>query len=113
MLPEWGWVTWTIRRARWVQVFARLKPGYTVEVGARRRCRGLFTQIREYEMTLPGGEGLVGLRARAVHEGTHARRDGRDGLFRPAQRLLDRADRADVHGRPGAADRLRATSRTC
>ena len=31
MVPEWGWVEWNDRRTRWVQVFARLKPGYTVE----------------------------------------------------------------------------------
>ena len=31
MVPEWGWLKMGNRRARWVQVFARLKPGYTVE----------------------------------------------------------------------------------
>ena len=34
MLPEWGWLDAGNRRARWVQVFARLKPGYTVESAA-------------------------------------------------------------------------------
>ena len=34
MVPEWGWVHMDDRRARWVQVFARLKPGCTVESGA-------------------------------------------------------------------------------
>src|SRR5215831_6427878 len=52
MLPEWTWMNAGDRRARWVQVFARLKPGYTVE-SARAPLQGLFHQIREYEMTLP------------------------------------------------------------
>jgi predicted permease len=52
MLPEWTWMDPSSRRARWVQVFARLKPGYTVE-SARGPVQGLFTQIRTYEMTLP------------------------------------------------------------
>src|SRR5215471_16835199 len=31
MAPEWPWLEVENRRARWVQVFARLKHGYTVE----------------------------------------------------------------------------------
>ena len=54
-----------------------------------------------------GGEGLVRVRARPVHERAHARRKRSDGLLGPPQRLLDGAHRADVHGRPGAAHRLR------
>jgi predicted permease len=50
--PEWFWLQVDDRRARWVQVFARLKPGYTVE-SAAASLQGLFRQIREYEMTLP------------------------------------------------------------
>src|SRR5215217_3261103 len=34
MLPEWPWLYMDNRRARWVQVFGRLKPGYTVESAA-------------------------------------------------------------------------------
>jgi len=52
MLPEWTWVNMDDRRTRWVQVFARLKPGYTVE-SAQAPMQGLFLQIREYETTLP------------------------------------------------------------
>jgi predicted permease len=52
MAPTWNWVHMDARRSRWVQVFARLKPGYTVE-SARAPIQGLFTQIRQYEMTLP------------------------------------------------------------
>ena len=33
VVPEWGWVHMDDPRARWVQVFARLKPGWTREVG--------------------------------------------------------------------------------
>jgi predicted permease len=50
--PEWDWFHLADRRTRWVQVFARLKPGYTVE-SARAPLQTLFHQIREYESTLP------------------------------------------------------------
>jgi predicted permease len=55
MMPELGWLYVDNRRARWVQVFARLKPGYTVE-SAEAPLQGLFTQIRTYEMTLPAAK---------------------------------------------------------
>jgi predicted permease len=55
MMPDWGWIHMDDRRARWVQVFARLKPGYTVE-SAKGPVQGLFTQIRAYEMTLPAAK---------------------------------------------------------
>jgi predicted permease len=52
IVPEWAWVQVEDRRTRWVQVFARLKPGYTVE-SAAAPLQGLFRQIREHEITLP------------------------------------------------------------
>jgi predicted permease len=52
MVPTWTWVHMDARRSRWVQVFGRLKPGYTVD-SARGPLQGLFTQIRQHEMTLP------------------------------------------------------------
>ena len=55
MLPEWPWLHVDNRRARWVQVFGRLKPGYTVE-SAEAPLQGLFTQIRTYEATLPAAK---------------------------------------------------------
>jgi predicted permease len=55
MVPDWGWVHMDDRRTRWVQVFARLKPGYTVD-SAGGPLQGLFTQIRQYEMTLPAAK---------------------------------------------------------
>jgi predicted permease len=55
MVPDWTWVNMDDRRARWVQVFGRLKPGYTLE-SSRAPIQGLFTQIRRYEMTLPAAK---------------------------------------------------------
>lgn len=52
LAPEWTWVHMDDRRTRWVQVFARLKPGYTAE-SALGPMSGLFRSIREYETTLP------------------------------------------------------------
>jgi len=34
LMPEWAWLHADDRRARWVQVFGRLKPGYTVKSAA-------------------------------------------------------------------------------
>jgi predicted permease len=55
LLPEWEWLRMDDERARWVQVFARLKPGYTIE-SAAAPLQGLFTQLRAHEMTLPGAK---------------------------------------------------------
>jgi putative ABC transport system permease protein len=55
ILPEWGWIHMDDPRTRWVQVFARLKPGWTVQ-SAAAPLQGLFTQIRAQEMTLPGAK---------------------------------------------------------
>lgn len=52
MLPEWTFLEMADRRTRWVQVFARLKPGYTAET-ANPALQVLYRQIREYEATLP------------------------------------------------------------
>ena len=55
IVPEWSWVRMDDERTRWVQVFARLKPGYTIDT-AQGPLQGLFRQIREHEMTLPGAK---------------------------------------------------------
>jgi predicted permease len=55
MIPEWGWLHMDDRRSRWVQVFGRLKPSQTV-ASAQGPLQGLFTQIRQHEMTLPAAK---------------------------------------------------------
>jgi predicted permease len=55
MLPDWSWLKIDDRRARWVQVFARLKPGFTAE-SAKAPLQTLFTQIRRHEMSLPAAK---------------------------------------------------------
>jgi predicted permease len=55
MTPEWPWLHGDDRRARWVQVFARLKKGQTA-ASAAGPLQGLFTQIRQQEMTLPAAK---------------------------------------------------------
>ena len=55
IMPEWGWIHMDDPRTRWVQVFARLKPGWTVQ-SAEAPLQGLFMQIRAHEMTLPGAK---------------------------------------------------------
>jgi predicted permease len=51
LMPENTWLHMDDRRARWVQVFARLAPGHTLE-SARAPVQGLFTRVRTYETTL-------------------------------------------------------------
>jgi predicted permease len=55
VVPEWQWVHMGDPRTRWIQVFARLKPGQTLE-SARAPLQGLFLQIRAHEMTLEGAK---------------------------------------------------------
>ncbi len=55
VVPEWGWVHMDDPRTRWVQVFARLKPGWTAR-SAAAPLQTLFLQVRAYEMTLPGAK---------------------------------------------------------
>jgi predicted permease len=55
VVPEWFWVNMSDPRTRWVQVFARLKPGYTVDT-SRAPMQALFTQLRAHEMTLEGAK---------------------------------------------------------
>ncbi len=55
LVPEWEWVLMDDERTRWVQVFARLKAGFTIE-SAQAPLQTLFTQIRAHEMTLPGAK---------------------------------------------------------
>jgi len=52
VVPEWTWLSIADRRTRWVQVFARMKPGYTPESVAAP-LQVLFQQIRQFEMTEP------------------------------------------------------------
>jgi len=59
IVPEWTWVRMDDERTRWVQVFARLKPGYTM-ASALPPLQGLFTQIRAHELTLPGAKFMNG-----------------------------------------------------
>jgi predicted permease len=48
-----GWeATISARRLQWVRVFARLKPGYSIE-SAQASLQVLFSQIRRYEASLP------------------------------------------------------------
>jgi putative ABC transport system permease protein len=55
ILPEWTFLHMADRRSRWVQVFGRLKPGYTV-ASAQASLQVLFHQIRQYETTLPAAK---------------------------------------------------------
>jgi len=50
-----SWMGMDNRRSRWVQVFARLKPGYTA-ASAEAGIQVLYKQIRQYEMTLPAAK---------------------------------------------------------
>ena len=69
LMPSWDWLKLADRRARWVQVFARLKPGYTAET-AQPALQVLFTQIRQYEMTLPAAKDWTAFSRKQFMTGT-------------------------------------------
>jgi predicted permease len=69
MLPEWKWLEMSDRRSRWVQVFARLKPGYTLE-SASAPLGVLYHQIREYEASLPAAKDWSAYSRREFLRGT-------------------------------------------
>ena len=52
MMPEQAWIHMNDRRVRWVQVFARVAPGFSAAT-AQPGLQALFLQLRQYEMTLP------------------------------------------------------------
>jgi predicted permease len=45
-----GWDSLGDRRSQWIQMFARMKPGYTVQT-AKASSEPLFHQVLEYELT--------------------------------------------------------------
>ena len=112
---------------------ARVRPGCTWTTAGPAGCRcsagssratpcdsaqaplqGLFTQIRDYETTLPARKGLVRLRRDQFMKGQLIVEAAAAVGYSPLRNdFSDGARRADVHGGPGAADRLRATSPTC
>ena len=71
-------------------MFARLKPGYTVE-SAQAPLQGLFTQIRQYEMTLPAAKDWSPYIREQFMKGQLQVENGGDRLLAAAQRLLDGA----------------------
>jgi predicted permease len=69
LMPSMSWLKMADRRSRWVQVFARLKPGYTAET-AEPAMQVLFRQIRQYEMTLPAAKDWTEFNRQQFMKGT-------------------------------------------
>ena len=84
IMPAQQWIQMDNRRARWVQVFARLKPGYTAQ-SAQAALQVLYNQIRQYEMSLPAAKDWSAVFPRAVHEGDDTRGTRGGGLFAASQ----------------------------
>ena len=84
IVPEWGWVRMDDERTRWVQVFGRLKPGYTIE-SAQAPLQGLFTQIRAARNDAARREVFQRLHPRTVHEGPVEGGESRRRLLAAAQ----------------------------
>ena len=106
IVPDWGWLHMDDRRARWVQVFGAAQAGLHRR-NRERAAAGTVHADPHLRDDAAGGEGLVPLLARAVHEGTDAGRLRGDRLLGRPEQFLHGAARADVDGRPGAAHRLR------
>jgi predicted permease len=69
IMPAQQWIEMDNRRARWVQVFARLKPGYTPQ-SAQAGLQVLYKQIRQYEMSLPAAKDWNGWAREQFMKGT-------------------------------------------
>ena len=83
LMPSMSWLKMADRRSRWVQVFARLKPGYTAET-AEPSMQVLFRQLRQYEMTLPAAKDWTDFSRQQFMKG-RLKLDRRvEGLLRPA-----------------------------
>jgi predicted permease len=67
--PYWSHLGMEDRRSRWVQVFARLKPGYTMK-SAEASLQVLFHQIREFEATEPAAKDWSAYERREFLRGT-------------------------------------------
>ena len=100
-----GWDDMGDRRSQWIQMFARLRPGYTLDSAkaslaaalppdSGRRARP--ARNARYQRLLP--EAFPGA------PGPHGSR--RHRLFADAPVVLHGPGGVDVHGRAGAADRL-------
>ena len=100
-----GWDDLGNRRSQWIQIFARLKPGYTVE-SARASIQPLFHQILQQEVESPELSRISNynrnrfLNRKALVE-TAANR-----LFRSTPAVFHRTRRIDVHGRPHPPHRV-------
>jgi len=86
-------------------MFARLKPGYTVE-SARASLQPLFHQILEQEAREPRVSKMSPYYRRRLSEAHGDRRDGGERLLGYAATILDGADRTDGDGRTDSTDRL-------
>ncbi len=67
VVPEWTWVRMDDERTRWVQVFARLKPGYTPESAGGAAAGAVPADPRARD-DAAGRQGLHALHPRAVHD---------------------------------------------
>ena len=68
LAPEWTWLKMEDERTRWMQVFARLKPGYTIESAAGADADAVHSDPRARD-DAAGRQGLHALHPRAVPEG--------------------------------------------
>ncbi len=100
-----GWDALGDRRSQWIQMFARMKPGYTVQT-ANASLQPLLTQILRQELEMPemrdtSQYNRVRFLARKVRMEAGGQR-----ILGAAPECFGGADRVDVHGGAGAADRL-------
>ena len=84
MMPAQQWIQMDNRRARWVQVFARLKPGLHGAIRPSGAAGSVHTDSPIRDVT-SRGKRLVGVFPRAVHEGDDTRRTRGGGLFAASQ----------------------------
>ena len=93
-------------RSRWLTSMARLKDGVSLAAGAGRRANVLYAQLLQEDCAHDQGRLGAVPDARSSQKTLDAAA-GRARHLGSARPVEDAAARADGHGRPGAADRLR------
>ena len=93
------------RRSQWVQIFARLKPGYTVR-SAQASMQPLFHQILQQEAEEPALRGISSHDRDRFLQRTALVETAATGYSGSTPAILNRAHRADVHGGPDPRNRV-------
>ena len=100
-----GWDDIGDRRSQWIQTFARMKPGYTLQ-SAQASLQPLFSQILREEVAMPEMKDASEFNRKQFLARKVRMESAAGGYSQLRRRLFYGAHRPDVHGGPGPGDRV-------